>query len=69
MSDISNENTTGKGLSISYESIAKGRIRTKVKIWVDHLNIDETVKQSVELYEKALTELRSKGFKVEGDGE
>jgi hypothetical protein len=68
MSEMTNENYgTPAGFSISTETIAKGAIRIKIKIWVDHLELDTGIKQSVDLYIKTLEEYRSKGFKIDGD--
>ena len=58
---------TPNGFSITTETIAKGALRIKTKIWVDHLELDKGVKEAVELYEKTLTEFRTKGFKIDGD--
>lgn len=58
---------TPNGFSITTETIAKGAIRIKTKIWVDHLELDKGVSQAVELYEKTLKEYREKGFKIDGD--
>lgn len=67
MSSISDENSSKRGHSITYETIAKGQIRTKVKFWVDDLSIEFGAKRAAELYEYALKEMKAKGFKLEGD--
>lgn len=58
---------TPNGFSVTTETIAKGTLRIKTKIWVDHLEIDTGVKEAVDLYEKTLKEFRDRGFKIDGD--
>jgi hypothetical protein len=70
MSDITQDNnnqSTPNGLSIHTETIAKGAIRVKTKLWVDHTDLDLAAKQAVELYIKTLEEYRAKGLKIDGD--
>lgn len=58
---------TPNGFSVTTETIAKGALRIKTKIWVDHLELDTGVKEAVDLYEKTLKEFRDRGFKIDGD--
>ena len=67
MSDSENENISKQGFIITLETIAKGFIRVKTKIWFDNLDIDQGVTKAVELYQKTLTDMRSKGFVIDGD--
>jgi hypothetical protein len=71
MSDSSNENTnqqsSPKGISIHTETIAKGALRIKTKIWMDDLDIEIGTKKAVQLYHDTLAEFRNKGYKIDGD--
>lgn len=67
MSDTNNDNSSKQGFSISFETIAKGAIRVKTKIWIDNLELDKGTDQAVELYKNTLTKLREQGFIIDGD--
>ena len=70
MSDSSNENTSQSspnGFSIHTETIAKGALRIKTRIWIDNLDIEIGTHKAVELYDKTLKDFRAKGYRIDGD--
>lgn len=68
MSDTNgDEHISGHGFTISTETIAKGAIRIKTKIWLDHLDLEKGIVQSADLYEKTLQQYRQRGFHIDGD--
>lgn len=70
MADTSNENVNQSspvGFSIHTETIAKGALRIKTKIWIDDLDTDIGIHKAIELYDRTLKEFRAKGYKIDGD--
>lgn len=62
-----NFNSSPQGVEVKTETIAKGQIRIKTKVWIDHLGTGVVSKLTAELYEQVCKDLREKGFKIDGD--
>lgn len=67
MSSNSDENVSVTGHSITYETIAGGKIRPKIKIWFDHLDTEFGAERGAKFYKNVLEKLRAEGFVVDGD--
>lgn len=60
-------NSSPQGIKVKTETVAKGAIRIKTEIWIDHLALGTASKLTSELYEQVCKDLREKGFKIDGD--
>ena len=60
-------NSSAQGIKVKTETIAKGQIRIKTELWIDHLSLGTASKLTADLYEQVCKDLRDKGLKIDGD--